>query len=260
MRSRETWGRIPGGSWIPAFAGMTASARNAAATIPAQASPVVPASARNAAATIPAQASPVVPASARNAAATIPAQVSPVIPAKAGIHVGPRHRGIGAPSSGFRILVLALAIATTGGCGYQLRGAVSLPSALDGIHVTGPAGIGDALTQMLESRGAGVRPERESAKAVLWLGHERFTRRVLSVDPDTGKEREIELAYSVAFRVAGGDGEELMPEQTVSLLRDYVVDADAVLGKSREEDVLREEMRRAAAGQITRRVATALGR
>ena len=160
----------------------------------------------------------------------------------------------------FRNLVLALTIVATGGCGYQLRGGVSLPPALDGIHVAGPAGIGSALTQMLESGGADIRPGSESAKAVLRLSRERFTRRVLSVDPDTGKEREIELAYSVAFRVAGGDGEELMPEQTVSLLRDYVVDAGAVLGKSREEGVLREEMRRDAAGQIARRIATSLGR
>ena len=233
---------------------MTASIRNTAATIPAQAFPALPAQAFPA---LPARVSPALPAQVLPA---LPAQVSPVIPAKAGIHLGPRRRGIGTSSGGFRILVLALAIVAAGGCGYQLRGAVSLPPALDGIHVTGPAGIGDALTQMLESGGAGVRPERESAKAVLWLGRERLTRRVLSVDPDTGKEREIELAYSVAFRVAGGDGEELMPEQTVSLLRDYVADADAVLGKSREEDVLREEMRRDAAGQIMRRVVAALGR
>ena len=184
-----------------------------------------------------------------------------VIPAKAGIHVGPRHRSIGTSSGGFRNLVLTLAIMTVGGCGYQLRGGLSLPPALDTIHVAGPAGIGDALTQMLESGGASVLPEGGSAKAVLRLGRERFSRRVLSVDPDTGKEREIELAYSVAFRVvAGGDGEELMPEQTVSLLRDYVVDAGAVLGKSREENVLREEMRRDAAGQIARRLVAALGR
>ena len=249
MRSRETWRRIPGSSWIPAFAGMTASTRNTAATVPAQMSSV-----------LPAQAFPI------NTAAVIPSQASPtnttaVIPAKAGIHAGPRRRGsIGASSGGFRILVLALAIAATGGCGYQLRGAVSLPPALDGIRVTGPAGIRGALTQMLESGGAGVRQESESANAVLRLSRERFTRRVLSVDPDTGKEREIELAYSVAFRVAGGDGEELMPEQTVSLLRDYVVDTGAVLGKSREENVLREEMRRDAAGQIARRIETSLGR
>ena len=220
---------------------MTASARNAAGTVPARAFPA------NIAAAMPARASP-----ANTAAA--------VIPAKAGIHAGPRCRGIGASSGGFRILVLALVIAATAGCGYQLRGAVSLPPALDGIRVTGPAGIGDALTQMLESGGADVRPESGSAKAVLRLGRERFSRRVLSVDPDTGKEREIELAYSVAFRVAGGDGEELMPEQTVSLLRDYMVDAGAVLGKSHEENVLREEMRRDAAGQIARRIATSLGR
>ena len=203
MKPRETCGRTAGGSWIPAFAGVTGNAR-------------------------------------------------------AEIHAGPRHRGMGTSSGGLRNLVLALAIAATGGCGYQLRGGVSLTPALDAIHVAGPAGIGDALTQMLESGGAGVRPEDESAKAVLRLGRENFSRRVLSVDPRTGKESEIELSYHVAFRVLDARGGKLVPQQTVRLFRDYVFDPNAVAGKSHEESVLHAEMRRDAAGQILRRIEAAL--
>ena len=160
----------------------------------------------------------------------------------------------------FRNLVLALVVMTVGGCGYQLRGSVSLPPGLDAVRVAGPLEISNALTRLLDGGGIHVRSARGSTGALLQLGDERFNRRVLSVDPDTGKESEFELAYSVTFRVTGGDGEELMPEQMVSLLRDYVADADAVLGKGREEGVLHAEMRRDAAGQIVRRVATALGR
>ena len=160
----------------------------------------------------------------------------------------------------FRNLVLALVVMTIGGCGYQLRGSVSLPPGLDAVRVAGPLEISNALTRLLDGGGIHVRSARGSTGALLQLGDERFNRRVLSVDPDTGKESEFELAYSVTFRVTGGDGEELMPEQMVSLLRDYVADADAVLGKGREEGVLHAEMRRDAAGQIVRRVATALGR
>ena len=238
MRSRETWRRIPGGSWISAFAGMTASARNAAATIPARASPAVPA----------------------QASSVLPAQASPVIPAKAGIHAGPRRRGIGASSGGFRIFVLALAIVTVGGCGYQLRGSVPLPPGLDAIRIAGPTDIRNALIQLFDSGGVRIQPAGGSAGALLRVGDERFDRRVLSVDPDTGKESEFELVYRVAFRVTGAEGEELVPEQTVSLIRDYVFDADAVLGKSREQNVLRAEMRRDAAAQIVRRIERSLGR
>ena len=178
---------------------------------------------------------------------------------KAGIHAGPRRRGIGASSGGFRIFVLALAIATAGGCGYQLRGAVSLPPDLDAVHIDGPPEVAAALTRMLDSGGIRIQGS-DPARAVLRLSDERFSRRLLSVDPNTGKEREFELAYRVAFQLTGAGGEVLVPKQSVSLLRDYIFDADAVLGKSREQDVLRAEMRRDAAGQIARRLATALGR
>ena len=262
MRSRETWRRIPGGSWIPAFAGMTASARNTAATIPAQASPVLPAQASpvlpaRASPALPARASPVIPARASPA---LPARASPVIPAKAGIHVGPRCRGIGASSSGFRIFVLALAIVAAGGCGYQLRGSVPLPPGLDAIRIAAPTDLRNALAQLLDSGGVRVQPAGGSAGVLLRIGDERFDRRVLSVDPVTGKESEFELVYQVVFGVTGAEGEELVPKQTVSLIRDYVFDADAVLGKSREQSVLHAEMRRDAAAQIVRRIESSLGR
>ena len=159
----------------------------------------------------------------------------------------------------FRNLVLTLVVLTAGGCGYQLRGAVSLPSDLDGIHVTGPSEIGAALTLVLDSGGVQVAPDRASAKAVLRLNGEMFDRRVLSVDANTGKEREFELAYQIAFDLTRSDGEELMPRQTVSLVRDYVFDPNEVLGKSREQAVLHAEMRRDAATQVVRRIAASLG-
>ena len=159
----------------------------------------------------------------------------------------------------FRNLVLALMVVTASGCGYQLRGAVSLPSDLDGIHVAGPRDIGAALTLVLDGGGVQVQSDRDSAKAVLRLSGELFDRRVLSVDSNTGKEREFELAYQVAFELTGADGEELLPRQMVSLVRDYVFDANEVLGKSREQAVLHAEMRRDAATQIVRRIAASLG-
>ena len=158
-----------------------------------------------------------------------------------------------------RNILLAAVIAIAGGCGYQLRGAVSLPPDLGAMHITSPRDVGDALVQLLEAAGIRVEPTRESTTALLRLEGERFSRRVLSVNPNTGKESEFELAYQVTFEVTGAQGEELVPRQTVSLLRDYVFDADAVLGKSREENVLRAEMRRDAASRIVRRIEASLG-
>ena len=153
---------------------------------------------------------------------------------------------------------MALSLAAAG-CGYQLRGAVSLPPGLDAVQVAGPPEIGAALVEVLDSGGVRARSSGGSAQAVVRLTDERFSRRLLSVDPDTGKEGEFELSYRVTFRVTGPDGEELVPGQTVSLLRDYAFDSAGLLGKNRERRTLHAEMRRDAAGRIARRIQTALG-
>ena len=158
-----------------------------------------------------------------------------------------------------RNILLALAIVIAGGCGYQLRGTDSLPSDLGAMHVAGPRDVAVAVVQLLESAGVRVESTRSSTGALLQLRNERFSRRVLSVNPNTGKESEFELAYRVTFELTGAEGEELVPRQTVSLLRDYVFDPDAVLGKSREESVIRTEMRRDAAARIVRRIGATLG-
>ena len=159
-----------------------------------------------------------------------------------------------------RTVVAAIAIAIAGGCGYQLRGSVSLSPDVDTMHVTGPRDITVAVIQLLD--GAGVRIEAASGSTAtsVQLSNERLSRRVLSVNPDTGKESEFELAYQVTFRVTGTEGEELVARQTVSLLRDYVFDAGEVLGKDREENELRAEMRRDAATRIVRRIEASLAR
>ena len=46
----------------------------------------------------------------------------------------------------------------------------------------------------------------------------------------------------------------------VNLLRDYVFNPEAVIGAGREEELLRDEMRRDAARQLMRRVEAALKR
>ena len=155
-------------------------------------------------------------------------------------------------------LVLVVLVAT--GCGYQLRGAVSLPPGLDAIHVAGPSEIGGALIEVLDGSGVQVQSTGDAAEAVVRLKDERFSRRVLSVDPDSGKVREFELVYQVTFRVTDASGEVVVPGETLSLLRTYVFDPTALLGKNREQRTLHAEMRRDAARQVARRIAATLGR
>ncbi len=146
------------------------------------------------------------------------------------------------------------------GCGFELRGRASLPDDIRSVHVNAPAALRDELQIFLEGGGAELAESGTSADVTINVSSETYDRRVLTVDPNTGKEREFELAYSVAFDVKRANGTPVLASQSVRLIRDYVFDPDAVIGKSREEGVLREEMRRDAAQQILRRIRAAISR
>lgn len=156
-------------------------------------------------------------------------------------------------------LLLAAAILLAG-CGFKLRGALDLPEDIRTVHVTAPSELRDNLLALLESDGISASTSITEADASIAVSSEQFSRRVLSIDPATGKEREIELAYTFAFGVSRGDSPTAIENGTINLLRNYVFDPGSVIGSSNEEDLLRKEMRRDAARQLMRRAETALKR
>lgn len=148
------------------------------------------------------------------------------------------------------------AVLLLAGCGFQLRGALELPQDIRSVQVTAPSALKNDILAILES--GGVEIAAADADARITVDSERFSRRVLSVDPNTGKEREFELAYTISFGVARRDGTQVIDNGNVNLLRDYIFDPEAVIGTGREEELLRDEMRRDAARQMLRRVEAAL--
>jgi LPS-assembly lipoprotein len=153
------------------------------------------------------------------------------------------------------VSLAAILLLAVGACGFQLRGDVELPPGVSVVQVQAPnQTLTDEITVFLEAAGARAISGPEGADASLLLSGESFERRVLAVDPNTGKAREYELSYRVSYRMSRADGGVLLAPDTVNLLRDYVFDADAVIGASREEVVLRQEMRRDAVRQILRKL------
>ena len=66
---------------------------------------------------------------------------------------------------------------------------------------------------------------------------------------------EFEVYYNVSYRVRSGDS-DLLPLQTISVLRDYTYDHTIVLGKRNEEEVLREALVRDLVRQVLRSLNT----
>lgn len=113
--------------------------------------------------------------------------------------------------------------------------------------------LGQALRRELSLSGVGIR-SRKDAEAVVELTREEFDRRVLSVDPDTGKVREIELGLAVGITVRSPEGELLAPYQSLSWTRDFVFDETALLGTIEQESVIRRELAEDAAKTIVLRL------
>ena len=154
-----------------------------------------------------------------------------------------------------RTLVL-LAALSLAGCGFHLRGAAPLP--FDTVYVPG-AGGGIALDlkrNIQAGTDAKVVDEAKQADAVLQFTREERQKVILSLTA-TGRVREFQLRYIVAFRVVDNKGNDYVPQSTIELTRDITFNDADVLAKESEEQLLYRDMQNDMVQQIMRRLAAA---
>lgn len=108
----------------------------------------------------------------------------------------------------------------------------------------------------LSHSGISVVSRREDAEAVIEMRRERYDRRVLSVDDQTGKVREMELALQVEFAVRRPSGELVAAPETVNWSQDFVFDEVSLLGTEEVETTIRYELARDAARALVFRLET----
>ena len=158
-----------------------------------------------------------------------------------------------------RLLLLLSISALVTGCGgdWHLRGTRTDIVNLKAVTINGAAAPVLRRALLRELAFSNVRiVKRAKSQAVLELGAEQFDRRVVSVDPDTGKVRELELTMEVGFAVRDREGNLLAPYQNLSWLRDFVFDETALLGTNEQESVIRRELAEDAAKTIVLRLET----
>lgn len=160
----------------------------------------------------------------------------------------------------FRILRGALVIFTfllVTGCGYHLRGLTSGGGwSLGRVYVveSGATTLAAELRRQMEIYKIKQARNVQEADALVHLDREKYDRRVLSVDPSTGKVREYEIGIEAALSVTRPDGSELLAETPIELRRNFTFDEASVIGKSLEESTLQSEMRTDASEIILRRL------
>ncbi len=158
--------------------------------------------------------------------------------------VRPRRRT--APGRGGMVGALVLCLTFLSGCGFTLRGEVSLPRALDRTYVLSASEedeLGAELRRRLRGYGVELVDRPEEASATLRVGAERRAREVLAVN-EQGKALEYTLSLATNLEVLGKAGKVLLPNKTVSVSRDFIFDQNQVLGSVAEAEVAYAEMRK----------------
>ena len=143
----------------------------------------------------------------------------------------------------FFLPVLCCAISA---CGFQPRGSSALPleMALTYINSGKPyASLVDDFSAALRVHGGRVTRDLSEATAVLNIISDRVDRRLLSINTG-GKVLEYEVRQTIRFSVATHDNLPLLAEQEVSLGKSYLYTSTDVLGKEREDRVLRQTLQR----------------
>jgi outer membrane lipopolysaccharide assembly protein LptE/RlpB len=106
----------------------------------------------------------------------------------------------------------------------------------------------------LRYAGIEIARKREAADVIVELRNEEFDRRVLSVDPATGKVREIELGLEVQLEVRAANGSLLIAPERFSFYDDFVFDEGSVLGTQEVESTTRVQLERKAARSLALRM------
>ena len=160
-----------------------------------------------------------------------------------------------------RFIGLLLVIVVLAGCGYQLRGSASLPQVMSVTYIQGLrpySALVDDFAYALRTRNATVTSDPAAASAILKITGNNTEKLVQSVDT-AGNVLEYEIRQTISFSISGPDRREMLPEQSISLSRDFLFTSTDVLAKAREERLVRRTLQENLVNLAMLRIAS-LGR
>ncbi|MFK7887114.1 MAG: LPS assembly lipoprotein LptE [Gammaproteobacteria bacterium] len=143
-------------------------------------------------------------------------------------------------------------------CGFSLRGTDSMPPALAQTFVQASnqsMPLVRELDRQLTIAGGAVTKVAAGATATLRILEDDSGERVLSL-ATTGGPEELEAYHIVSFELVQ-DGRRVYGPDKLTLRRDYTFDKNDVLGKRRESETLRQQLRRDIVALLLRRLTLA---
>lgn len=147
-------------------------------------------------------------------------------------------------------LTLIVAAGVLAGCGFHLQGALTTPAEMERTYVAAVdrhSQFYRELRAQLGTAGVNLVDSEADATATFSIFFDDTAQRVLSVSA-RNVPTEYEVYYTIRYSLSSGpknllDGsgpKNLLDSQTLTLTRDYTYDSTLVLGKAREEELLRE--------------------
>ena len=160
-----------------------------------------------------------------------------------------------APSSPARrrLVLASFAGLTLAACGFRPRGSVRLPFA--NLFVQAPANtpLGQELRRSLRTSDVPLAETQAKAAATLSILSELREREILSLG-GTGRVREYQLRYRLAYQVSDAKGAIITPPTEILLKRDLSYSEEEALAKESEEALLYRDMQSDAVQQLLRRL------
>jgi LPS-assembly lipoprotein len=136
---------------------------------------------------------------------------------------------------------ILVALALLAGCGFQLQGKLVTPPGMERTYidtVERNSQFHRELRRQLLAADVEIVDSPEQATAVFAITVDNTGQRVLSVSA-RNVPTEYQVYYTIAYSLVSGE-QTLLAPRDVTFTRDYTWDETLVLGKAREEDLLRE--------------------
>lgn len=163
---------------------------------------------------------------------------------------------------GLHVSILTIMLMVVG-CGFKLRGDYGLPVGIQQLQLLATQNntplhriLGKQLQsfniEILDNTASAAQID-ETVDVIVYLKSDQLERRLLSLF-STGQVAEYELVYTIKYNIQfpAQDAQEIEFDVT----REYQDDPDAVLAKSRELDLIQNEMRQEAANRIIRQISS----
>jgi len=140
-----------------------------------------------------------------------------------------------------RAALLTIAVASLAACGFQLQGAFSAPPGMQRTYIATSDRYSlfyREFTAQMRAVGVELTATASNATATFTISFDETAQRVLSVSA-RNVPTEYEVFYTIDYSLDSG-ANILLPQQTLTLTRDYTYDSTLVLGKAHEEELLRD--------------------